>query len=417
MTNINKKNNLQKFLNYSDFESNLIESMKSGKSLIGSDGLITNLLKNILEKALATELDEHLNNDQSANNRRNGYSSKTVKSDFGKFELETPRDRNSSFTPQILPKGETVISESLDNHILQLYSSGMGYEDISSTIKEIYGYETSNSFISKITDKILPEIDEWRNRELESVYPIIFLDAMHFKGKDSKDERVKTKILYNIMGINSKGYKEILGFYVGDQGEGKHFWANILNNFQNRGVKDILIACIDGLKGFPDAIKSIYPDAEIQLCIVHQIRNSLKYVASKDQKEFMSDLKKIYKASSLELAENFLIELDDKWGKKYPIVISSWQNNWENLTGYFKYSGDIRKLIYTTNPIESFHRRVRKFTKNKAAFTSEKALYKTVFLAIKQIQKRWDKPIPNWAQTVSQLSLQFGNRLKLDIQL
>ena len=414
MTKLNLQENL---LNSSSFEDELINSLKSGKPLIGSDGVVTNLIKNIIEKSLAAELDDHLLSNSSSTNRKNGYGSKMVKSDFGKFKLETPRDRNASFNPEILPKGETVISESLDNHILKLYSSGMSYQDIRSTVKEIYGYETSNSFISKITDKIIPEIDEWRNRELESVYPIIFLDAMHFKGKDSKDERVKTKVLYNIMGINQNGYKEILGFYISDNGEGKHFWMQVLNDLKNRGVEDILISCIDGLKGFPDAIKSLFPETEIQLCIVHQIRNSLKYVSSKFQKEFMQDLKKIYKASTVELAENGLIELDNKWGKKYPIVILSWQNNWDNLTGYFKYSGQIRRLIYTTNPIESFHRRIRKFTKHKGAFTSEKALYKTVYLAINQIQEKWSQPIHNWAETAAQLSLQFGCRMRLDLTL
>jgi putative transposase len=324
------KLNLQKdILNSDNFESDLINSIKLGKPLIGNDGVITKLLKNVLEKALSAELDNHLlcQNSSDRTNRKNGYGSKVVKSDFGKFEIDTPRDRDSSFNPEILPKGQTVISEALDNHILKLYSSGMGYEDICSTIKEIYGYETSNSFISKVTDKIIPEIDQWRNRELDTLYPIVFLDAMHFKGKDSKEERVKTKVLYNIMGINNEGFKEILGFYISDNGEGKHFWLNVLNDLKNRGVEDILISCIDGLKGFPEAINSIFPQCEVQLCIVHQIRNSLKYVASKYQKEFMQDLKKIYKASNLELAENALIELDQKWGKKYPVVISSWQNN------------------------------------------------------------------------------------------
>jgi putative transposase len=251
-------------------------------------------------------------------------------------------------------------------------------------------------------------LNEWRGRALESVYAILFLDAMFFKVR--QDNKVVTKVVYNIMGITTTGRKEILGFYASES-EGSHFWLSVLNDLKARGVEDILIACIDGLKGFPESINSAFPKTEIQLCIVHQIRNSLKNIASKHQKEFMVDLKTVYQASSKDVAEYNLLQLEEKWGKKYPMVIKSWQQNWEHLATYFKYSNEIRRLIYTTNPIEGFHRQIRKYTKTKGAFTSENALFKLVFCAIKQITQKWNMPIPNWALTISQLDIFFPDRL------
>ena len=261
-----------------------------------------------------------------------------------------------------------------------------------------------------MTDKLLPEIAQWRSRPLESIYPIVFLDAMFFKSTESN--KVVTKVLYNIMGINQSGYKDMLGFYVCES-EGAHFWLGVLNDLKNRGVEDILIACIDGLKGFPEEINTAFPKTEVQLCVVHQIRNSLKYIASKNQKEFMVDLKTTYQAATLDLAEHNLLKLGEKWGSKYPMVIKSWQNNWDNLSTYFKYSGDIRRIIYTTNPIEGVHRQIRKYTKTKGAFTSENALFKLVFSAIKQVTKKWNQPVQNWALTISQLDIFFPDRLIL----
>lgn len=249
---------------------------------------------------------------------------------------------------------------------------------------------------------------EWRSRPLEAIYAIVFLDAMFFKAKH--ENKMVTKVIYNIMGISQSGHKEILGFYACES-EGAHFWLGVLNDLKARGVEDILIACIDGLKGFPEAIAAAFPQTEIQLCVVHQIRNSLKHVASKNQKAFMVDLKTVYQAETKDLAEYNLLKLEEKWGAKYPMVIKAWQTNWENLTTYFKYSTDVRRLIYTTNPIEGFHRQVRKYTKTKGAFTSEDALFKLVFCAINSISTKWDKPLPNWALTISQLDIYFPNRL------
>jgi putative transposase len=383
--------------------SEIIQGLYQGKPLLGPGGLLTNLVKELTQIALQGEMDSHLQEDslEEGGNRRNGITTKTVKTGTGSFELEVPRDRNSSFEPQLIKKRQTILNEELDNKILALYGLGTSYDGIASHLQEIYGVEVSAATISTVTDKLVPLLNEWRARPLEAVYAIVFLDAMFFKVK--QDNKVTTKVIYNIMGISQSGHKDILGFYACES-EGAHFWLSVLNDLKARGVEDILIACIDGLKGFPEAINTAFPSTEIQLCIVHQIRNSLKHVASKNQKEFMVDLKTVYQASSIELAENNLLQLEEKWGKKYPMVIRSWHENWENLSTYFKYSTEVRRLIYTTNPIEGFHRQVRKYT-------SENALFKLVFCAIKQITAKWNMPVPNWALTISQLDIYFPNRL------
>ena len=356
-------------------------------------------------------MDSHLEEEtlKQGGNRRNGVATKTMRTGSGAFKLEVPRDRNGSFEPQLIKKRQTILNEELDNKILALYGLGTSYDGIASHLQEIYGVEVSAATISSVTDKLVPMLNEWRARPLESVYAVMFLDAMFFKVK--QDNKVITKVLYNITGINSSGYKEILGFYPAES-EGAHFWLSVLNDLKARGIEDILIACIDGLKGFPEAISTAFPKTEVQLCIVHQIRNSLKNVASKNQKEFMVDLKTVYQAASKDSAEYNLLQLDEKWGKKYPMVIKSWQQNWDNLTTYFKYSSEVRRLIYTTNPIEGFHRQVRKYTKTKGSFTSENALFKLMFCAIKQITAKWNMPVPNWALAISQLDIYFPDRLK-----
>lgn len=390
--------------------SEIIKGLYAGKPLLGEGGLLTNLVKDLTQIALQVEMDNHLesNSLEQGSNRRNGISTKTIKTGSGTFELEVPRDRNGSFEPQLVKKRQTILNEELDNKILALYSLGTSYDGIASHLADIYGVDVSSATISGVTDKLVPMLNEWRSRPLEAVYAVVFLDAMFFKVK--QDNKVVTKVIYNIMGINESGYKEILGFYACES-EGAHFWLSVLNDLKTRGVNDILIACIDGLKGFPEAINTAFPKTEVQLCVVHQIRNSLKNVASKNQKEFMVDLKTIYQASSKDTADYNLLQLEEKWGKKYPMVIKSWQQHWENLTTYFKYSAEVRRLIYTTNPIEGFHRQVRKYTKTKGSFTSENALFKLVFCAIKQITVKWNMPISNWALTISQLDIYFPNRL------
>lgn len=401
--------------NFEEFKNKAIADMKAGKALVGKDGVFTPLMKEFLEAALEGEIDSHMascHEDPEAQNRRNGKSNKTVQSPMGSFELETPRDRDGSFDPQIVKKRQTVLNASLDNKILGLYGLGMSYQDIASHLKEMYDFEVSPGTLTAVTDKLLPLIAEWRNRPLEAIYPIVFLDGMYFKSRENG--KVVTKVIYNILGVNQQGYKDILGFYVAES-EGANFWLGVLNDLKQRGVEDILIACVDGLIGFPEAIKGVFPQTEIQLCIVHQIRNSLKYVASKNQKEFMKDLKAVYQASSKDIAEHYLLKLEEKWGEKYPMVIKSWHTNWEHLTHYFQYSGEIRRLIYTTNAIEGFHRQVRKFTKTKGAFTSENALFKLVYCACQKISEKWTSPLQNWALTISQLDIYFEDRLKLEL--
>ena len=389
----------------------IIRGLYQGKPLLGPNGLLTSLVKDLTKIALQGEMDAHLSNNslEQGNNRRNGISTKTMKTSSGSFELEVPRDRNGSFEPQLIKKRQTILNEELDNKILALYGLGTSYDGIASHLQEIYGVEVSNATISAVTDKLVPMIAEWRSRPLEAIYTVVFLDAMFFKVK--QDNKVTTKAIYNIMGINQEGRKDIIGFYACES-EGSHFWLGVLNDLKARGVEDILIACVDGLKGFPEAINTAFPRTEVQLCIVHQIRNSIKHVASKNQKEFILDLKTVYQAETKDLAEHNLLMLDEKWGRKYPIVIKSWNNNWDNLSSYFKYSAEIRKLIYTTNPIEGFHRQVRKYTKTKGAFTSENALFKLVFCAIKQITAKWNMPISNWSLAISQLDIYFPDRLK-----
>lgn len=396
---------------YTSFEKQAIELLQQGQSLMGSDGVLTPLIKRIIEASLETEMESHLEQTASIN-RRNGKSTKTVKSASGQFELETPRDRDGSFEPQLVKKRQTTLNESLDEKVLALFALGMSYQDICCHLQDMYGVDVSPALISKITDKLLPTITEWRNRPLESVYGIVYLDAMFFKARDNG--RVVTKAVYNILGIDQNGHKDILGFYVAES-EGAHFWLGVLNELKSRGVEDILIACIDGLKGFPEAISATFPKTEIQLCVIHQIRHSMKYIASKDQKAFMTDLKRVYKAASRELAENSLLELDEQWGKKYPLVLKSWQDKWEALSAYFKYDPMIRRMIYTTNAVEGFHRQVRKYTKSKGAFTSESALVKILYCAYQQIKKKWTMPLTNWAMTVSQLDIYFPGRLNLEL--
>lgn len=400
---------------YEALKQKALQQFKSGQPLLGKDGAFAPLLKQFLESALEAEVEAHLSEDERMKgNRRNGKSKKIVKSSDGSFELETPRDREGSFEPEIVRKRETILAENLENKIIGMYGLGMSLRDISSHIKEMYDTDISAATLSAITDRIIPQVKQWQSRPLEEVYCIVWMDAMHYKVKDGG--RVESRAVYNILGITTEGKKELLGMYVSEN-EGANFWLSVLTDLQARGVQDILIACIDNLKGFSEAIVSIFPKTEVQSCIVHQIRNSLKYVASKDQKAFMVDLKEVYRAPSKEFAEEKLKYLSDKWEKKYPVVINSWNNNWHKLSTYFKYSEAIRKVIYTTNAIEGFHRQVRKVTKNKAAFTTDMALLKLIYLAQNNISKKWTQPLQNWGLTVSQLSIIFGDRLKLKLMI
>jgi putative transposase len=399
--------------NLEEIKKKALEQFRSGKSLYGKDGAFAPMLKSFLEAALEGELDSHLDEDErKEGNRKNGKTSKTIQTSTGSLEIETSRDRNATFEPELVKKRETVLADTLESKIIGLYGLGMSFRDISSHLKEMYDADISHTTLSTITDRIIPVIKEWQARPLENVYCIVWLDAMHYKVKD--EGRIVSRAVYHILGINKEGHKDLLGMYVSES-EGANFWLSVLSDLRNRGVMDILIACIDNLNGFAEAIQSTFPKVEVQSCIVHQIRNSLKYVASKDQKPFLADLKEVYRATTKELAEQQLDALDKTWGKKYPLVINSWRNNWPKLSTYFKYDPAIRKLIYTTNTIEGFHRQVRKVTKTKGAFPTDMALLKLIYLAYGNIRKKWTAPLQNWGMTVSQLSIWFEGRLNLPL--
>lgn len=390
-----------------------LEQIKAGAKIDGKDGVLAPLIKQLTEAALQAELESHLTSEINKN-RKNGKSTKTMKSSVGEFELDVPRDRNGSYEPQIIKKHQTHMSDHIEQKILSLYALGNSYSQISEHIEEMYGFEFSKATISAVTDKVIPLLKEWQQRPLESIYPFVWLDAIHYKIKENG--KYISKAVYTILGVGLNGKKEILGLYLSEN-EGANFWLQVLTDLNNRGVQDILIASVDGLKGFPEAINAIFPNTEVQLCIVHQIRNSIRYVASKNQKEFMKDLKQIYQAVSKEAAEEALIQLEDKWGKKYPIVIQSWKNKWENLSAYFKYPEDIRRIIYTTNIIESVHRQFRKLTKTKGAFPNDNSLLKLLFMGIKNSEKKWTMPVWNWSLTLSQLAIFFEGRLDNELKI
>ena len=389
-----------------DFDQAL-DQLRSGQNLTGQDGVLTPLIKQLTEAALSAELDEHLK-DAEQPNRKNGKTSKTVKSAAGAFELETPRDRAGSFEPKLVKKNQTKLSEEIDQKVLSLFALGNSYRDIRDHIKDLYGIELSEAAITAVTDQLIPELKAWQNRTLESVYPFVWLDAVHYKVKD--DGRYQTKAIYTVLGLTVEGHKQLLGLYLSES-EGANDWLSVLTDLHNRGVEDILIASVDGLKGFVEAINTIYPKTEVQQCIIHQIRNSGRYIASKHQKEFMRDLKPVYRAANKSAAETALDELDTKWGKQYPLVIDSWRRKWEHLSAYFQYPEYIRRVMYTTNAVEAVHRQFRKLTKTKGGFPNENSLLKLLYAGILNASKKWTKPIPNWNLALPQLAIHFEGRL------
>ncbi|MFZ1604752.1 MAG: IS256 family transposase [Enterococcus aquimarinus] len=368
------------------------------------------LLGDTMEELLKAELDEHLDYEYGEKplslNTRNGSSKKTVKSSYGNIDLNIPRDREGSFEPQALKKYEKDISN-IENQIISMYAKGMSTRDISTHIKDIYGFGISETMVSKITNKILPTIEEWQNRPLEKVYPMVFLDAIHYHVRENNI--VVKKAVYIALGYNLEGFKEILGMWVGEN-ESSKYWLLVLNQLKERGLDDILIISTDNLPGFTQAIEAVYPKAEIQKCIIHQIRNSTKYVSYKDIKELMKDLKAIYKAPTEDLALTNLGIFEEKWDKKYPMCVSSWKNNWTELSTYFKYPEGIRKLVYTTNAMENFNRQLRKVTKNKTIFPNDYALQKSLYLAMVDASSKWTYRIRGWDQILSQLSIFFEGR-------
>ena len=376
--------------------------------------LLKGLFKDAVETMLQGEMDEHLGYEKNSvqgngsGNSRNGYSPKTLKSENGETAISVPRDRNGDFEPQVIGKRQTR-TDDLEHRVLAMYAKGMSTRDIEDHLRDIYGVDVSSSLVSRITDKIMPAVTEWQSRPLDMVYPIIFLDGIVFKVR--KDARIINKCLYTVLGINMDGRKEILGIWLSEN-ESASFWTGVLNDLKNRGVQDILIACRDNLSGFSGAIETVFPHTEQQLCVIHQIRNSTKYVSYKDIKAVMADLKLVYGAPTLEDAEFRLEEFREKWGKKYPQILKSWDANWAELSTYFKYPQEVRTLIYTTNAVEGFHRMLRKFTKTKAIYPTDDAVRKSVFLSIQEISKKWIMPIKDWGCIIGQLIMFFGDRLQ-----
>lgn len=344
---------------------------------------------------------------KNTDNRRNGYSQKNVKTRFGEMGIEVPRDRNGDYEPYVVPKNKRDIS-GIEEQVISLYARGMSTRDIHDQLKDIYGIEVSADMVSKITDKIIPEIKEWQNRPLESIYPFIFMDAIHYKVRE--DGQIKSKAAYVVLGVNLEGIKEIIGIWIGES-ESSKFWLGVLNDMKNRGLEDVLIFSVDGLTGLKEAIQAAYPNAEIQRCIIHQLRNSFKYVNYKDLKEFSKDFKEIYKAVNEEEAYLKLEKLEEKWGKKYPYAIKSWEMNWDVLSPFFKYPSDIRRIMYTTNIIEGFHRQLRKVTKTKSIFPSDQSLEKMLYLASQNVMKKWTQRYRGWDQILNQLMIFFEGRV------
>lgn len=368
----------------------------------------------ILENGLEGELDDDLGyskydyRNKESDNSRNGYSKKTLKTSFGEAEIKVPCDRNGEFEPQLVKKHQTTLTGDIEEKIISMYAKGMTTKDIESHIQEIYGLECSDTTISRITDKILPVVREWQSRPLEGIYAVVFMDAIHFHVR-SEGQIVK-KAVYIAIGIRMDGIKEVMGMWVGEN-ESAKFWLSVMNGLKNRGVEDILIACVDGLTGFPTAIEAVFPNTEIQQCVIHQIRNTTKFVSYKDIKALMADLKRVYAAVDETTALAALDEFDEKWSNKYPQIAVSWRNNWANLSTYFKYPQEVRTLIYTTNTIEGFNRQLRKVTKNKGVFPTDDSLLKMLYLAMIDITKKWTGKRKDWGQIHSQLEIFFADRL------
>lgn len=391
----------------------LLVDYKKPEDLIGETGLLKQLTKALLERALEAELTDHLGHEKHApiattgGNARNGKSAKTIKGEFGKLPIEVPRDRESSFEPIIIPKGQTRFT-GFDDKIISLYARGMTTREIQGHLEEIYGVDVSPTLISNVTDAVADEVKIWQNRPLDALYPIVYMDAVRVKVRDNG--HVSNKAVYLALGVTADGIKEVLGMWVAEN-EGAKFWLQVVTELNNRGVQDIFIACVDGLKGFPEAIETVFPRTQVQLCLVHMVRHSLKYVSWKQRKEVAADLKTIYQASTAEQAEMNLAEFEAKWDKTHPSISQSWRRNWERITPFFAYPAEIRKVIYTTNAIESLNMSLRKVTKNRGSFPNDAAMFKLLYLALNNIAKKWTMPIRDWKPALNRFTILFEGRM------
>ena len=392
----------------------LLADYQTTEDLIGQHGLLKQLTKALVERALHAEMAEHLGHSKNAlvandsGNTRNGTSRKTLKGEFGALPIDVPRDRQGSFEPQLIGKHQTRWP-GFDDKILSLYARGMTVREIQGHLEEMYGAEISPTLISTVTDAVIEEVKAWQSRPLDALYPIVYLDCIHVKVRDSGTVRVKA--VYLVLGINLLGEKELLGIWIA-QTEGAKFWLQVVTELKNRGVNDIFIACVDGLKGFPEAIETVYPHTDVQLCIVHMVRNSLKFVSWKQRKEVAADLKAIYSSTTAEAAEQRLTEFEHKWDSSLAPIGLSWRRNWERIIPFFSYPPEIRKVIYTTNAIESINMSLRKITKNRGSFPSDDSLAKLFYLALQNISRKWTMPIRDWKAALTRFSIQFGDRMK-----
>lgn len=391
----------------------LLTDYKKPEDLIGEHGLLKQLTKALVERALQAEMAEHLGHDKhetvnnATGNTRNGKSRKTLKGEFGELPIEIPRDREGSFEPLIISKHQTRWA-GFDDKILSLYARGMTTREIQQHLTEMYGAEVSPTLISTVTDGVMDEVKQWQSRPLDAVYPVIYLDCIHAKVRDAGS--VRTKAIYLAIGINMEGHKEILGLWIA-QTEGAKFWLSVVTELKNRGVQDIFIACVDGLKGFPEAIETVYPHAIVQLCIVHMVRNSLNYVGWNKCKEVAADLRLVYSAATIDEAEQALADFEDKWNNAYPPIARSWRNNWQRIIPFFDYPPEIRRIIYTTNAIESVNMSLRKVSKNRGSFPNDEAVIKLFYLALSNIAKKWSMPLRDWKPALNRFTIQFNERM------
>ncbi|MBK8503774.1 MAG: IS256 family transposase [Saprospiraceae bacterium] len=399
-----------KEFDYAGFEKEAIGKLREGRGLTGDGGALTGLIKRLLEIALDEEMEEQLPKlkEEDRSNRRNGHTKKIVKTGLGEIEIHPPRDRNGDFTPQIIGKWERGIAPEIEEQMVALYGIGTSYADIRAHLQRMYGMEYSEAFISRVTDRVSEEMDRWKNRPLERLYCIVYLDAIHYRIR--QDRKVKTNAVYSVMGVDKDGKRDVLGIYI-DEAEGAKYWARVLENLKDRGVEDVLFFCVDGLTGFPDSIHSVFPKSIVQRCIVHMIRTSLKFVNWKDYRAVCKDLKEVYGADSEASAKERLIKFGDKWDKKYPEIRQKWENNWVELSPFFDYPEAIRRAIYTTNAVEGLHRTLRKVTKTKGAFTSERALEKQLYLALQYSKKSWQKNVRSWSEMARVFMREFPERM------
>ena len=391
----------------------LLKEYKDPEDLFGKDGIFKELKKRLIEKAMDAEITHHLgyekhsSSGKNTGNSRNGKSPKTIKSDSGEIPIVVPRDRNGSFEPRIVKKNQTRF-DGFDEKIISMYARGMTTRDIQAHLEELYGVEVSPGLISDVTDSVINEVKEWQIRPLDDVYAIVYLDATIIKVRS--EGRVIKKSVYLAIGINLEGLKDVLGIWL-EETEGAKFWLKVMTEIKNRGVKDIFIACVDGLKGFPDAIEAVFPKTEVQLCIVHMVRNSLRFVSWKDRKKVAGDLKSVYRAATEEQVRMHLVEFADQWDSKYPMISKSWQSNWQRVIPFFAYPEEIRKIIYTTNAIESMNNTLKKTIKNRASFPNDEAVLKLLYLSLKNIIKKWTMPIRNWGTALNQFAIMFDERM------